>query len=170
MLWNGNRNRKTLLEISKRQRCAGREYYQGKRVGKWSSSGITYIRQKKGKIKYYLGQYLCSALQLLGGVGHRIGQWLHPALSLLPLRSQLGQSIWRREGLRPPRPAAPASPFHASFRWQSLTLSSSLAPLITRTVRIQTILTFYIAKFLDITRSNIVVLFIQLFKRFKNTS
>ncbi|PZC75871.1 hypothetical protein B5X24_HaOG205573 [Helicoverpa armigera] len=34
-----------------------------------------------------------SALQLLGGVGHRIGQWLHPALSLLPLRSQLGQSI-----------------------------------------------------------------------------
>lgn len=110
MLSNGNRNRKTLLEISNGRRCAGRGYYHGKRVGKWSASTITYIRQKKRKIKYYLGQYLCSALQLLGGVGHRIGQWLHPALSLLPLRSQLGQSIWRREGWHPPRPAAPREP------------------------------------------------------------
>lgn len=77
-------------------------------------------------IKHDLKQYLSTAL-LLGGVGHRIGQWLHPALSLLPLRSQLGQSI--RGGGSPAHPAVAHAHHSATIaltlvRRSSFTLSA----------------------------------------------
>lgn len=64
-----------------------------------------------GGLNITSNKYLSSALQLLGGVGHRIGQWLHPALSLLPLRSQLGQSITGVAGDAGPPAAFAPSPY-----------------------------------------------------------
>lgn len=71
------------------------------------------ISKRNGRLNNILNKYLCSALQLLAGVGHRLGQWLHPALSLLPLRSQLGQSIAGGRAARALRPFA-TSPYSSS--------------------------------------------------------
>lgn len=68
----------------------------------WEALSKNWAKERQSYRLSWPNICVVSALQLPGGVGHRIGQWLHPALSLLPLRSQLGQSIKGGAGVKSP--------------------------------------------------------------------
>lgn len=72
------------------------------------------LEERKGRLNIISNNICVVHYTVTIGVGHRIGgQWLHLVLSLLPPRSQLGQSIMAALGGRRPRSPAALRAHHS---------------------------------------------------------